>query len=115
MFHGPSGFYSDLSVVKKFRVSERLSAQFRMDAFNIFNHPVYAFSQNNGANELYRLPGRKQRQDHSPGGGYNHEATAVCHPLRLLEQKRNCYTGRESQTPSFFVFTCFPVILIVID
>src|SRR5262249_16798247 len=48
-FHGPSGFYSDLSVVKKFRVTERLNAQFRMDAFNIFNHPVYAFSGNNGA------------------------------------------------------------------
>ncbi len=49
-YHGPAGFYSDLSVVKKFQVFERLSAQFRMDAFNIFNHPVYAFSQNNGAN-----------------------------------------------------------------
>jgi hypothetical protein len=49
-FHGPRGFYSDLSVAKKFRVTERTSAQFRMDAFNIFNHPVYAFSQNNGAN-----------------------------------------------------------------
>jgi outer membrane receptor protein involved in Fe transport len=49
-YHGPSGFYSDLSAVKKFRVTERLSAQFRVDAFNIFNHPVYAFSQNNGAN-----------------------------------------------------------------
>ena len=49
-YHGPSGFYSDLSVVKKFQVFEKLSAQFRMDAFNIFNHPVYAFSQNNGAN-----------------------------------------------------------------
>jgi len=49
-YHGPAGFYSDLSAVKKFRVTERLSAQFRMDAFNIFNHPVYAFSQNNGAN-----------------------------------------------------------------
>ena len=49
-FHGPSGFYSDLSAVKKFRVTERLSAQFRVDAFNVFNHPVYAFSQNNGAN-----------------------------------------------------------------
>ena len=49
-FHGPSGFYSDLSAVKKFRITERLSAQFRMDAFNIFNHPVYAFSQNNGLN-----------------------------------------------------------------
>jgi hypothetical protein len=49
VFHGPSGFYSDLSVVKKFRIYERLNAQFRMDAFNIFNHPVYAFSGNNGA------------------------------------------------------------------
>jgi Carboxypeptidase regulatory-like domain/TonB dependent receptor len=49
-YHGPAGFYSDLSVVKKFQIFERLSAQFRMDAFNIFNHPVYAFSQNNGAN-----------------------------------------------------------------
>jgi hypothetical protein len=48
-FHGPAGFYSDLSVVKKFPIKERLNAQFRMDAFNIFNHPVYAFSANNGA------------------------------------------------------------------
>ena len=49
-YTGPAGFYSDLSAVKKFRLTERLSGQFRMDAFNIFNHPVYAFSQNNGAN-----------------------------------------------------------------
>jgi hypothetical protein len=48
-FHGPAGFYSDLSVSKRFRVTERVSAQFRMDAFNVFNHPVYAFSANNGA------------------------------------------------------------------
>jgi outer membrane receptor protein involved in Fe transport len=49
-YTGPAGFYSDLSAVKKFRLTERLSGQFRMDAFNVFNHPVYAFSQNNGAN-----------------------------------------------------------------
>jgi hypothetical protein len=49
-FHGPAGFYDDLSLTKKFRIFERLSAQFRMDAFNLFNHPVYAFSANNGAN-----------------------------------------------------------------
>jgi hypothetical protein len=49
-YHGPSGFYSDLSMVKKFKLYERLNAQFRMDAFNVFNHPVYAFSANNGAN-----------------------------------------------------------------
>jgi hypothetical protein len=47
-FHGPSGFYSDLSLVKKFQLHERFSAQFRMDAFNVFNHAVYAFSANNG-------------------------------------------------------------------
>ncbi|MHB8216341.1 MAG: carboxypeptidase-like regulatory domain-containing protein [Candidatus Sulfotelmatobacter sp.] len=49
-FRGPSGFYSDLSVVKNIPIGERVKAQFRMDAFNIFNHPVYAFSGNNGAN-----------------------------------------------------------------
>ena len=47
---GPRGFYDDLSVVKNFKIYERFKAQFRMDAFNIFNHPVYAFSQQNGAN-----------------------------------------------------------------
>ena len=31
-------------LVKKFPVTERVNAQFRMDAFNVFNHPVYAFS-----------------------------------------------------------------------
>jgi Carboxypeptidase regulatory-like domain/TonB dependent receptor-like, beta-barrel len=49
-FHGPRGFYSDLSVVKKFHIGERFSAQFRTDFFNVFNHPVYAFSANNGGN-----------------------------------------------------------------
>jgi hypothetical protein len=47
---GPAGFYSDLSITKDFPIFERVKMQFRMDAFNIFNHPVYAFSGNNGAN-----------------------------------------------------------------
>jgi hypothetical protein len=49
-FRGPRGFYSDLSVTKDIPITERVKAQFRMDGFNIFNHPVYAFSGNNGAN-----------------------------------------------------------------
>jgi hypothetical protein len=49
-YDGPGGFYSDLSVSKSFVVTERVKAKFLMNAFNIFNHPVYAFSQNNGAN-----------------------------------------------------------------
>jgi hypothetical protein len=47
---GPAGFYSDLTLVKAIPITERVKAQFRMDAFNVFNHPVYAFSGNNGAN-----------------------------------------------------------------
>ena len=39
-----------LSLVKAIPITERVKAQFRMDAFNVFNHPVYAFSGNNGAN-----------------------------------------------------------------
>jgi carboxypeptidase family protein len=49
-YNGPRGFYSDLSVSKSFAITEALRAKFLMNAFNIFNHPVYAFSQNNGAN-----------------------------------------------------------------
>ncbi len=49
-FRGPSGFYSDLSLIKAIPITERVKAQFRMDAFNLFNHPVYAFSGNNGSN-----------------------------------------------------------------
>jgi hypothetical protein len=50
VFHGPRGFYSDLSVSKAIPITERFKARFIMDAFNVFNHPVYAFSANNGAN-----------------------------------------------------------------
>ncbi len=68
-YHGPAGFYSDLSVVKKFQVFERLSAQFRMDAFNIFNHPVYAFSANNGANGCIDCQGGNNGKITSLEGG----------------------------------------------
>ncbi len=56
-FHGPAGFYSDASISKKFKIYERLTMQFRMDAFNVFNHPVYAFSANNGANNCVDCQG----------------------------------------------------------
>jgi hypothetical protein len=49
-YTGPSGFYSDLAVSKNFPITERFRAKFIMNAYNIFNHPVYAFSSNNGAN-----------------------------------------------------------------
>jgi hypothetical protein len=54
---GPRGFYSDLSVSKLFPITERFRAKFIMNAYNIFNHPVYAFSANNGANTCVDCPG----------------------------------------------------------
>jgi outer membrane receptor protein involved in Fe transport len=47
-FFGPSAFFSDLSVAKTFPITERVKAQFRFDAFNVFNHPVLGFNSNQG-------------------------------------------------------------------
>ena len=54
---GPSGFYDDMSLTKIFAVTERFKAKFIVNAYNIFNHPVYAFSANNGANNCVDCQG----------------------------------------------------------
>jgi len=38
---GPPTRTVDLSLAKHFRITERIKAEFRMDAFNLFNHPQY--------------------------------------------------------------------------
>jgi hypothetical protein len=43
---GPRSFQADAAVMKNFPITERVKAQFRMDAFNVFNHPVPGFLQN---------------------------------------------------------------------
>ena len=47
-FRGPHVFFSDMSIAKNFSVTERVKAQFRMDAYNVFNHPVLGFNSNQG-------------------------------------------------------------------
>ena len=47
-YRGPRGFYSDLALSKTFSITERYRAQFRFDAYNVFNHPVLAFSSTQG-------------------------------------------------------------------
>jgi Carboxypeptidase regulatory-like domain/TonB dependent receptor len=47
-FTGPRAFFSDLSLLKNFRITERVNAAFRFDAYNIFNHPVLGFNSNQG-------------------------------------------------------------------
>ncbi len=43
---GPRAFTTDAAVSKNFSITERVKAQFRMDIFNLFNHPVLGFNGN---------------------------------------------------------------------
>jgi len=47
-FWGPRAFFSDLSLMKNFQITEKVSAAFRFDAYNVFNHPVLGFNSNQG-------------------------------------------------------------------
>ncbi len=45
-YWGPHAFYDDMSLQKTFNITERYKAQFRFDAYNLFNHPVLAIPGN---------------------------------------------------------------------
>lgn len=47
-YRGPRAFAADAAIFKNFAVTERVKMQFRMDAFNVFNHPVMGFNSNQG-------------------------------------------------------------------
>jgi hypothetical protein len=74
-YRGPRAFFADASIMKNFSVTERVKAQFRMDAFNVFNHPVLGFNNNqNGGTciDCVASPGNNGRvtnieADASPG------------------------------------------------
>ena len=70
-FFGPRGFFSDMALSKSFTITERVKAQFRFDAFNVFNHPVLGFNANQG-NTCIDCTGNAGQitdieQDSSPG------------------------------------------------
>jgi hypothetical protein len=45
-YRGPHAFYDDMALSKTFTITERVKAQFRFDAYNLFNHPVLAIPSN---------------------------------------------------------------------
>ncbi len=45
---GPHAFFSDMSLAKTFAITEKYKAQFRFDAYNVFNHPVLGFNGSQG-------------------------------------------------------------------
>ncbi len=55
-YTGPRVFYADASILKNFAVLERVKLQFRMDAFNVFNHPVLGFNNNQNGGTCIDCP-----------------------------------------------------------
>jgi hypothetical protein len=47
-YRGPGEFTDNVSIAKNFHFTERYSGQFRMDAFNVFNHPILDMSSQEG-------------------------------------------------------------------
>jgi Carboxypeptidase regulatory-like domain len=45
-YRGPHAFYDDMALSKNFTLTERIKAQFRFDAYNVFNHPVLGIPGN---------------------------------------------------------------------
>jgi len=43
-YRGPHYFGHEMAIAKNFIITERIRMQFRMDAFNVFNHPILDFS-----------------------------------------------------------------------
>lgn len=40
-FYGPGGFNTDLALLKEFRITEKKAIEFRLEAFNVFNHTQF--------------------------------------------------------------------------
>jgi hypothetical protein len=70
-YRGPRVFYADASILKNFPLIERVKLQFRMDAFNVFNHPVLGFNNNQNGGTCIDCPGNGVitdiEHDASPG------------------------------------------------
>jgi hypothetical protein len=44
MFTGPNVFNMDASLIKNTKITEKQSLEFRVDSFNVLNHPAFAAS-----------------------------------------------------------------------
>ena len=62
-YFGPWFFNSDLSLFKNFQISEAKKLQFRFEAYNFLNHPIWSFTSNgvgsNNINLTYNAAGQQ--------------------------------------------------------
>jgi hypothetical protein len=58
--YGPAFFNSDLGLFKNFQIKESMKLQFRIQAYNFLNHPLYSFPNSNNLTLQFSQP--------TPGG-----------------------------------------------
>ena len=51
--YGPAFFNSDLGIFKNFRIKESMKLQFRVQAYNFLNHPLWSFPNSNNLTLQY--------------------------------------------------------------
>jgi len=92
-------------MVKKFQVTGRVMLNSAWIAFNIFNHPVYAFSQNNGQPPVSIA--RREQWSYQPNleNGSNDAAVTVRRPLSTSSRPR-CSFMEGVIDPSYFFWPC---------
>ena len=64
--HGPAYLDHDVTVLKNFAAGEGKNLQLRMAAFNLFNHPLVSFNNQNTDNLTLGLPECDGRQGADP-------------------------------------------------
>ena len=52
----PTIYLFDMSVQKNWRLTERARLQLRMDAINLFNHPIFQFGRDSDNGEIFTTP-----------------------------------------------------------
>ena len=93
---GPGFWNFDFAVMKNTRVTERLTAQLRVEAFNIFNHPDFALPNAS----LFTLSANRYRHS-QPAGRPDHEhrqrtaANSICIEISVLGMQKFTDSQRE--------------------
>ena len=64
--YGPAFFNSDLGIFKNFQIKESMKLQFRVQAYNFLNHPLWSFPERTNNLTLAVPTGRKRPDQRRP-------------------------------------------------
>jgi len=90
---GPPTRTVDLSLAKHFNVTERVQAEFRMDAFNVLNHPQYSDPGGNGVNYNigFNAPNTAASPEYLDANG--NSTTSLANAVSLQNTSPNAQVG----------------------